>query len=144
MNVETGLELTDHSPKWGMVTIINTDGSINRQYVITVEEAEAVHKGNNVLPPGCTQKEWNDGLVMVESRVLHQGQCVKLDDGSLVVNYGVERKPDSIRVSLMKLVPSEWDNFGPLIKVSSLVANQIDVPKEVITKGQINGGRIKQ
>ncbi len=126
--VPTGVRLTDLSTKWGLVTIANKDGVIEREYAITAKEADAVAQGNNVLPPGCTAEEWASGLVMVTTRPCNPGQAVINPDGSLVVNYGVETRAGKVNVSLMKCFPHEFERVGDALHINAAVAAQVDVP----------------
>ena len=129
------IEITDMSTKWGLVTVLNPDHIIQREYRITAEEAEAVYKGNNVLPPGCTQEEWEKGLVMVASRPCHPGQAVANPDGTLIVNCGIEEKNNRINVSLLCVAPNGWRIAGNHLMINSDIIDKIALlnsKKEII------------
>ena len=95
---------------------------------LTAKEADAGAKGNNVLPPGCTQKEWESGNVMVACRPCNPGQGVINPDGTLIVNFGVEEKAGRVTVSLMKLFPHEFEKVSAELHIDAAVAAQVDVP----------------
>ncbi len=126
--IPTGIRITDFSTKWGLVQVANKDGTIAREYAITAKEADAVRSVNKTVPPGCTQEEWDSGLVTVTTRPCNPGQAVINPDGTLVVNYGVEIKADRINVSLMKCVPTEFEKVGNIVNVETDLARQVDVP----------------
>lgn len=111
------IEITDMSTKWGLVTVLNPDQTINRQYRITAQEAEAVHRGNNVLPPNCTHEEWSSGLVIVASRPCNPGQAVINPDGTLVMNLGIKEINSRVLVSLATLTSDEWEQMDSEKKV---------------------------
>ena len=128
VNVPTGLELTDLSTKWGLVTVVNVDGSINRQFAIPATEASGIASGTVKKPVACTDAEWDTGLVIVTTRPCKPGQAVACPDGSLVVNYGVVQSAGSVVVSLMRLTPSEWEFTGGMLCIDSSLKAQLDVP----------------
>lgn len=125
--IATGIQLTDHSIKWGLVTVANKDGSINRQYVISGKEADAVAAGN-AGPPGCTKDEWASGLVEVCGRPCNPGQAVLNPDGNLIVNYGVVVLAGRVTASVMKIFLQEFDYIGGVLHIVSDVAAQVDKP----------------
>ena len=128
MNVPTGLELTDLSTKWGLVTVVNADGSINRQFAIAAIEADGIVSGTVKKPVACTDAEWDTGLVIVTTRPCKPGQAVACPDGSLVVNYGVVQSAGRVVVSLMRLTPAEWEVTGGVLCVDASLKAQLDVP----------------
>lgn len=128
----TGIQHTDFTTKWGLVTVDNADGTLNREYVITAAEADAVAQGNNVLPPGCTQAEWESGLVTVNTRPCHVGQAVRNPDGTMIVNYGVAKVGKRVDVSLMKLEATEWEKIGDTVMIDAAVADTVDVPFKAV------------
>ena len=128
----TGIKLTDASTKWGLVTVANPDGTLNRQYSITGKEADAVAQGNNVVPPGCTDEEWFAGLVMVACRPCNPGQAYLNPDGELIVNYGVTEKDGRVSVNLMQCFPGEFTVDGDSLTITDTVAKLIDVPFKAV------------
>ena len=128
----TGIQITDMSTKWGLVTVANKDGTLNRQYAITGKEADQVCHGNNIVPPGCTDEEWFSGLVMVACRPCNPGQAVKNPDGSLIVNHGVDEKDGVITAKLTQFFPGEYDDSNTVLSLRVDLAPLMDVPfKEV-------------
>lgn len=126
MKVQTSIELTDFSTKWGLVTMMNEDTSILREWMITAEEANAVTRGKG-RPPGCTKEEWETGRVIVYTRPCNPGQAVKVQGGYLIVNFGRRQEGNRIVVSLMQLAPSEWELRDGVIWMDESVAAQVDV-----------------
>lgn len=129
MKVATSIELTDFSTKWGLVTMMNEDTSILREWMITAAEANAVTRGK-ARPPGCTKEEWETGRVIVYTRPCNPGQAVAVQGGYLVVNYGRTQIGDRILVNLMQLAPSEWELRDGVLWMDADVAAQVDVVKE--------------
>ncbi len=125
IKVPVPYEITDISTKWGLVTVYNSDRTINRQYKITADEAEAVHHGNNVLPPRCTLAEWQEGRVVVESRPCNPGQGFINPDGVLMLNCGVHEAKDRVNVSLLQIHPEKWTLAGARLFLDSDVVEHI-------------------
>lgn len=135
--IATGIQLTDMSTKWGLVTVSNTDGSINRQYTISGRDADLVTQSNNLVPPGCTYGEWFGGLAILSSRPCNIGNAVVNEDGTLVVNFGVSKAAGLVTVSLMQLQPSEWAVVDGVIYVDDIYVNQLNVPYTEVHLGLI-------
>jgi RNA polymerase subunit RPABC4/transcription elongation factor Spt4 len=127
MKIATSIKITDLSTKWGLVTVLNPDQSIKRQYRISGKEAAAVHVGNGVLPAGSTAEEWNAGLVIVVGRPCDAGDAIVHTDGTLIVNYGIVEKDGRIDVSLMMLQPHEWATVQGVVMVDANVASQLNL-----------------
>lgn len=47
--------------KYGLVTVRNPNGTINRHYRITEQELAALHVSGKGVPPGATKGEWESG-----------------------------------------------------------------------------------
>jgi hypothetical protein len=131
----TGIQITDMTTKWGLVTVANPDSSINRQYTISAEDAQIVATGNNILPPGVTAEEWHGGWAVMSGRPCNIGNGVVNPDGSLIVNYGVQKVAGKINVSLMLIPPHEWELVDGIVHIVPDVAAQVDVPFELVHKG---------
>lgn len=110
--------------KWGLVTFINEDTTIARQYRITGKEAENVHHGG-ALPPGCTKAEWETGRVMVASRPCFEWDAVINPDRTLVINYGIHEADGLVQVSLAKCQPLEWELRDDIIYLDDDLARKI-------------------
>lgn len=130
--IATGIQLTDMSTKWGLVTVSNADGTINRQYTISAHAAKEVAQNNNIVPAGCSYEEWHSGLTVLSSRPCNVGNGVVNPNGSLVVNYGVAKVAGRITVSLMMIPPSEWGLIGNIVHMVPAVAAQVDVPFKLV------------
>jgi len=135
MMTPTGIQLTDMTTKWGLVTVANTDSSINRQFTISARAAKEVAANNNIVPAGVTYEEWHGGWAVLSGRPCNIGNGVVNPDGSLVVNYGVEKVAGKITVSLMMIPPSEWELIDGVVHIVPEVAAQVDVPFELVHKG---------
>ncbi len=118
----TGVQLTDMSTKWGLVTVIGKDGA--RSFAITAKETEVAHQG--VKPDGCTEEEWLNHEVC--SRPCNPGQAVINPDGTLMVNYGVTEEAKRVDVKLMQCPPADYERRGDVLHIEALVAAQVDVP----------------
>lgn len=128
----TGIQMTDMSTKWGLVTVANKDGTLNRQYSITGKEADTIAQGNNIVPSGCTDEEWYSGLAVLYCRPCNQGQAVKNPDGSLMVNHGVVEKDGRVTAQLVQFFPGEYDDSTAVLSLRADLAPLMDVPfKEV-------------
>jgi hypothetical protein len=128
----TGIKLTDASTKWGLVTVANPDGTLNRQYTIKGKEADAVVQGNNVVPPGCTDEEWFAGLVMVACRPCNPGQAYLNPEGDLVINYGVDEADGKVSVKLMQCFAGEFAEADGALEITDTVAKLVDVPFKAV------------
>lgn len=132
--IATGIQLTDTSTKWGLVTVSNPDGSINRQYTLSARATDEVAQNNNVIPTGCTYEEWHGGLAILTGRPCNVGNGVVNPDGTLIVNYGVSKVAGRVTVSLMQIPPSEWSLIDGVVHIVPEVAVQVDVPFELVHK----------
>lgn len=132
--VPTGIKITDLSTKWGLVSVYNADGSIQREYSISAEEADAVAHGNNVLPPGCSEEEWYSGLVSVATRPCNVGEAVDNGDGFLVVNHGFveDKNKGTVDVLLTKIDPTKWKKKADTVLIEADVAAVVDVPHKKV------------
>jgi len=131
LTVDTPLKLVDvRVTQWGLVTIMNPDYSVSKEYEITADEAAAVHAGK-ALPPGCTREQWESGLVMVASRPCREGDACVNDDGSMIINNGIVKKGDRIEVTLLKVPSSEYEIAAEKIKLSTDAAQQLELTKPV-------------
>ena len=128
MKTITGIQITDLSTKWGLVSVSNPDGTINREYAITGAEADAVANGNNIVPSGCTDEEWFSGRTTLSCRPCNPGQGILNEDGSLVVNYGVSEKAGKVDIKLMQIFPAEYTLDKGVLSIDAAVAAQVDVP----------------
>jgi hypothetical protein len=126
--IVTNLKLTDSSTKWGLVVVSNSDGTVNRQYTITGKEADAVAQNNKILPPGCTQEEWESGNTFVYTRPCNQGEACILPDGILNINYGVDEKNNLVQDKRMICFPGEWKYENGILYITDTVAKTVDVP----------------
>ena len=131
--VPTSIQITDFSTKWGLVTVANPDGSINREYTITGAQADAVVKNNKTVPSGCTSDEWFSGRVMVATKPCNVGQAVINPDGSLIVNYGVSKVSGRIQAALMKCFPTEYSVVTGVLYLNSDIATQVVKPFQLVT-----------
>ena len=117
--VDTALVLGDlRITRWGLVTVMNPDRTILREYQITPQQAQDVHT-NKGPPPGVTLAEWQSGLVMVASRPCLSGECVANPDGTLIVNTGIKTVAGKIEVTLTKLQHSEWAQVDGKIQIEA-------------------------
>lgn len=102
------IEIVDGSTKWGLLVFVDERGAVVREVEISAEEADAVATGKKRLPDGCTAEEWETGRVALITRPLKQGQALVQEDGSLVVNYGIEKTGDRVQADVMWIpAPSE-------------------------------------
>jgi hypothetical protein len=123
--IDTRFTLSDGSAKWGLVTVVNEDTTIQRQYRIERADLEAVRDGAKSFPPGVTQEEWESGRVFVSGRPCEVGEALPIADGFLIVNHGCEVVGNEIRVGLTQLAPGEWEVVDGRIRMLSSVAEQI-------------------
>lgn len=132
--IPTGIKITDMTTKWGLVTVSNRDGSINRQLIISGRAADEVTKNNNLVPAGVTYEEWHSGAAMLSGRPCDIGNAVVGSGGDLVVNYGVEKIAGAVTVKLMHIPASEWSLVGGVVNIVEDVAAQVDVPFQPVYK----------
>lgn len=133
----TGLVLVDGSTKWGLVTIANKDGTLNREYTISGKEADAVAQGNNVLPPGCTPEEWNTRGSQCAGKVCNPGQAYQTPEGALIVNYGVTEADQRVDWQVMKFPKAEFDLQNSIVRINAVHAAEVDVPLQEVKPGDL-------
>lgn len=124
--VATSFTLTTPDIKWALVTVGNPDGSINREYTITAEEANAVKNSKKSGPPGCTKEEWESGRVGVTARPLTPGLFRVLPDNTLVLNYGINPKLSKISVDVLRIPKSDYEIKEGVLWLDSKLAKAID------------------
>lgn len=123
----TSLQLTDDTTKWGWVTLVNKDNTINRQYAISGADADALARNAIKIPPGCTQAEWSEaGRSMSVTMAQHVGQARIVGD-RLIVLCGV------FPVKTMRLEPDEYQIDGGVISVLQRLVKEVDVPYQEVT-----------
>jgi hypothetical protein len=115
----TGLELTDLSPSWGLVTVVDKNRKIIRQYAITKAQLEDFRQGLTLRVHGVNVDEWDQCQVQVEGRPCLANQAVINPDGTMVVNYGIEQLETTVRVKRIRLQRNEWDVINGVVHVSS-------------------------
>ena len=119
--VDTNLILGDlRVTRWGLVTVMLEDRTIDREHQITPAEADAVHAGR-ALPPGVTLDEWQSGRVMVSSRPCLAGECVRNPDGTLIINTRILAVAGKIQATLTKCQPSEWEFVGGKVRIEESI-----------------------
>lgn len=125
--VETKIQLTDMTPAWGLVCVTTRGHSeVVRAHRITREEFEAFETTGK-LPYCISQKEWDDGGVVIAGRPCLPGQGVIQSDGSMVINYGIKDDGSMVDVSLMRVYPREFDVIDGVIYLLPSIARQVDV-----------------
>ena len=124
------------SDKYGVVTVVNPDGSFNRQYRITGAELSALQKSANGIPPGCTEKEWTTGLAVCAGKAFDVGDVSSQSDGSLIVKFG-ERVVNGVIVEDAGIVkPGDWFGVPPAVTVTGPVT----LPSKLTAPITIAGG----
>jgi hypothetical protein len=137
--VETGVALTDLSTSWGLVTVLNEDQTINRQFTISAKDTDEVATGNRVIPPGCTEEEWFSGRVFVASQPFDVGEGIITPEGKLLVNCGVDKKDGVVNVKLLLCDPEEFRVDGSKISTTVAVKADIDVAYSAVTSDFVKG-----
>lgn len=124
--IATSFRVTTPNIKWALVTVANPDLTINREYKITAAEAAAVASSVRGRPPGCTQAEWESGLVTITTRPLQPGLCRVLTDGTLMVNYGVESRLGKIKSDILRIPSWDYEVRGQVVFIEETLAASID------------------
>lgn len=101
--------------KFGVVIIFNDDGSIKRQYRITLQELDRVNNGEQ--PPGLLEGEWRHGKAQVEGWWLDVGDCCFMTEGRLIIKHDESVIGDRIMESVIVLEPGDWAGEVPDIAV---------------------------
>lgn len=129
MLVDTSIRLTDLAPAWGLVQMVNEDGTIEREYIVSGEAVEAVNSGKRECPPGCTLEQWRTGRVALAGRPLEPGLALmNKTDGSLAVNFGVQRVGDRIKTNVMVVPKHQWERVGhDGVRMDARLAKLLDV-----------------
>lgn len=114
--INTSLQIVDLKPRWGLVTVANPDGSVNRAYRITAEQEAAVRLAG-ACPVGCSLDEWKAGRVIVSGRPCEAGQAVVHANGWLLVNCGISESAGRVDVRHLLIPPQEWALEGSVVRL---------------------------
>lgn len=102
------IKLKDKKTGFGVVRVLNPDGSLNRAYRITQAEVDAVNADPKGIPPGCTQEEWESGRAVLIGGVLDEGEWEIAPNGALRVCVSVQEINGEIRQRTIVLRPDEF------------------------------------
>lgn len=137
----TNIEITDKTPKWGHVAVMNKDGSIKRHFRINATETDQINKGLLLCPVLCTPEECATGVV-ITSRPCNPGQAVKEDNGTLIVNYGITEVNERVTAKVVKIDQLEWQEINNA-GVKEVLLNK-DVYDRILLSGDLNNPIIKK
>lgn len=151
--------------KFGIVGVINRDGSFNREYRVTEAELAELKQSPNGVPPGCTRDEWEssidrtplghpfkilDPCVFVYGKGFETGDmAVDPDSGELTIKYAETTDKATGRiVERFLLVPKEeYTGVPPRITLSQAalppdiasVSDGVLVTKESASDAEVKG-----
>src|SRR5688500_16206219 len=111
------LTLSTTRDKYGLVTVINGDGSLNRQYRITGTELAALHASGDGLPPGCSAEEWHEGRAWVVGKCVDVGEVFEAN-GYLVIKFDEQMVNGHVVESVITWAPGEWSGTPPNVSVA--------------------------
>jgi hypothetical protein len=115
---------------YGLVTVTNPDGSLNRQYKVSKKELARVQRHRwwwKVLwflgrdrPKGVTREEWRSGRAILHGKDLRVGDYDLNRDGSLLIKFGDRVREDGyIAESFLRVDPADWNQDPERITVRS-------------------------
>jgi len=105
--------------KYGVVSVRNADGSINREYRITGEELAAFKALPNGVPPGVTKEELQSIPVFVYGMGMDVGDVRVNKAGWLKMKLSERTVAGRIVEQLVVLEPGEWTGTIPNITMSA-------------------------
>ena len=126
--------------KYGLVTVFNPDGSLNREYKITGADYAALALPGAGAPPGVTKEEWEGGrsvrlkdgtparrpLALAAGKDYAVGDCAVQRDGTLRVKVMETILQGRVRELFLILKSSDYTGVPPAITVSPAVLARLD------------------
>lgn len=106
--IETSIRITDGQTRWGLVKVLNEEGTTARDVVISAADADAVRASVRGVPPGVTPAEWESGRAVLLTYAMTPGTATITKDGGLVVMFGIDRSAGKVAVKTMLLPASQW------------------------------------
>lgn len=129
------IQIVDDSTKWGLLSFVDENGVVVREEEISGAEANAVASGQQRVPSGCTAQEWETGRVALVTKPMQQGHGIVQQDGSLVVNFSIDKTGGRIKTDVMWIPPAQWRQdavLGVLVEDQVLKAMPKLDPRAVI------------
>lgn len=118
------LKMSKGRDSYGIVTIRNIAGEIDREYKISGEQLTG--RLSRQAPLGCTQQEWESGLVVIAGKACDTGEVYLRADGSLIIKYSEEIiGGKEILERRVRLSAGQWTGIIPAITVDSNVLNNL-------------------
>jgi len=102
--------------KYGVVSIMNADGTLNREYRITRLELDELQKSANGIPPGCTKEEWEGGRAIVLGMDFDVGDY-RIENDFLQIKYAEQIEKGRIVDYGVLFFPGEWTEILGVISV---------------------------
>lgn len=102
------IKLKDKKTGFGVVRVLNPDGSLNRAYRITQAEVDDVNASPTGAPPGCTKDEWESGLAKLYGGCLDEGEWQVRANGSLRVCVAVVESNGDLVSKMVELGSDEF------------------------------------
>jgi hypothetical protein len=113
MNTSTHLrEVVNPAPdRYGVVTVRDQSGAIDREFVITGEELATLHKSGNGVPPGVTREDWESGRARVIGKSREQGEYQRQGE-TLAMTVRAELRRGRWVETVAEFAAGEWTDHG--------------------------------
>ena len=119
------LKMSNGRDCYGIVSVRTSTGDIDREYKISSKEM--VERLPRQPPPGCTQQEWDSGLVVISGRACDTGEIYIRTDGSLILKYSEELiGGKELLERVVRFKPGQWTGAPPIITVTSEVIDSLE------------------
>jgi len=128
----TVIKLSDKKLKFGLVTVRNKDGSLNRQFKITPEEYTALAGKGALGPHGVTEEEWINGLAFASGISLEEGDAELRSNGSVLIKVRENLSLDiagKITETYVELASSDYTGILPAITIKPASLSSMDQAK---------------
>ena len=125
----TDLKTGDESVKFGRITVFNADGSINRQFDITLGQLQASLRKNAGPPAGVTLREYNEHRWKCEHRVRTVGDVERLADGRVRIWLDEQQINNMIMETKITMQPDDYTGVLPAISVTAQKVAELDTSK---------------
>ena len=129
---ETLLTLTARGDKYGLVTVLNVDGTLNRQFKITEVDLLALRVKGAGPPLGVTAQEWTGKTTQGDIRAWVGGQSHEVgdasleSDGSILALIAESWKDGALVQHLLRLAKSQFSGMPPKITGQAAAVSALD------------------
>ena len=112
--------------KFAVVTVWNSDRTINREFKISGAAYRALALPGAGAPPGVTPQEWESGRAVAVGKDFDVGDIEVSKDGSAQLKVAEQIAGGRIRELYLFLAPGEFTGLAPMITVAPATIAAID------------------